>query len=140
MGKFLIAQLLRRRAAKEIFPLLVRMLPPADTKNPTAVATSWHGRFSTGFFLGAVPTLMDRAASAKWSLLFAGKHPGYQAIDLRYHDFEHTLASHRLSRVAARVVLASSPAKIEKLSPRQYELAMAAALLHDSGLPESALG
>ena len=105
------------------------MLPPVDTKNPAAVA-ALVGDIFTRLFPGEVPSLLDRAFP-EVELLFAGKHPGYQAIDLRYHDFEHTLQA----TVCLALLLrgAQESGEIEKLSPRQFELAIAAALLHDSG-------
>jgi hypothetical protein len=104
-------------------------MPPVDTKNPSAVAALVRNIFDR-LFPGAVPSLLDRAFK-EVELLFAGRHPGYQAIDLRYHDFEHTLQA----TVCLAVLLegAQKSGEIQKLTPRQYELAIAASLLHDSG-------
>ena len=63
--------------------------------------------------------------------MFEGRYAGYQAIDMQYHDYEHTLQAtlclvHILegrSRTTDRPVLAA----------RHWELAVMAALLHDSG-------
>ena len=105
------------------------MLPPVDTKNSPAVADFVRGIFRR-LFPDSVPELMNRTF-AEVELLFAGRHPGYQAIDLRYHDFEHTLQA----TVCLALLLegAQQSGELDKLSPRQFELAMAAALLHDSG-------
>lgn len=63
--------------------------------------------------------------------MFEGHYPGYQGGDMRYHNYEHTLQAtvcliHLLqgrSRTADKPVLA----------PRDWELAVMAVLLHDSG-------
>jgi hypothetical protein len=127
MRKFLIAELRRRHTPEEFSRLT--LMPPVDTKNPSAVTTLVRTIF-LGLFPGAIPTFLDRAFQ-EVELLFAGRHPGYQAIDLRYHDFEHTLQA----TVCLALLLegAQQSGEIEKLTPRQYELAIAAALLHDSG-------
>ena len=105
------------------------MLPPVDTKNSPAVAALVRSIFNR-LFPNVPPTLLDRAFT-EVALLFAGKHPDYHAIDLRYHDFEHTLQA----TVCLALLLegAQSSGEVEKLSPRQFEVAISAALLHDSG-------
>jgi hypothetical protein len=62
---------------------------------------------------------------------FEGKHPDYAASDLKYHDLEHTLqASVCLVLILeGRVMARAAP----RLSARQFELALTAALLHDAG-------
>ena len=109
------------------------MLPPVDTKNPSAVADAARQAFDR-LFPGERPTLLD-AAFHGVELLFAGKHPDYQAIDLRYHDFEHTLQA----TVCLTYLLegAQRSGEVHPLSPRQYELAITSALLHDAGYLKS---
>ncbi len=105
------------------------MPQPVDTKNSAAVSRLTRALFLR-LFPGASPTLLDRAFTDV-ELLFAGRHPGFQANDLRYHDFEHTLQA----TVCLTVLLegAQLSGEIEKFSARQFEIAIAAALLHDSG-------
>lgn len=105
------------------------MLPPVDTKNPAAVAALARETFLR-LFPDASTSLLDQAFQGV-ELLFTGRHPDYQAIDLRYHDFEHTLQA----TVCMILLLegAQLSGEIEKCTPRQFELAIAAALLHDSG-------
>ncbi len=105
------------------------MPQPVDTKNSTAVTGLTRAIFLR-LFPGGSPTLLDRAFTDV-ELLFAGRHPGYQANDLRYHDYEHTLQA----TVCLAVLLegAQLSGEIEKFSARQFEIAIAAALLHDSG-------
>jgi hypothetical protein len=67
--------------------------------------------------------------------LFNGANPSFQPCDMAFHDFEHTmqataavadlLAAHRLNPVIA------------SLKQRDWELAIAAAILHDSGYLKS---
>jgi hypothetical protein len=62
---------------------------------------------------------------------FAGRHPGYRAIDAKYHDFEHTmqgaLAFSWLLR--GRVEAGAEP----ELTQEAGELGLLAILLHDTG-------
>jgi hypothetical protein len=63
--------------------------------------------------------------------LFLGKHPDYAAVDCRYHDLEHTLQA-----TVCMVLLMEGRhmAGVEPLiDSRQFELAVAAVLLHDAG-------
>lgn len=105
------------------------MFPPVDTKNPTAVANFVEQKFA----------VMFPGASLEWlakvfrdmEALFSGQHPDYLAIDLRYHDLEHTLQA---TVCCALLLEGRHAAEVEpRLDPRQFELAIAAVLLHDSG-------
>ena len=63
--------------------------------------------------------------------LFEGRYPGYQACDLRFHDFAHTC---QVTAALARLVdggLARHPGLGIRF--RDFDLAIAAALLHDCG-------
>jgi hypothetical protein len=105
------------------------MFPPVDTKNARAVAAFVEEKFS----------VMYPGASLKWiemimrdmSRMFEGRNPDYAACDIRYHDFEHTLHA----TVCITLLLEGRHlAGVEpRLSPRMFELAVAAVLLHDSG-------
>ncbi|MGH7944294.1 MAG: hypothetical protein ACREH8_09070 [Opitutaceae bacterium] len=105
------------------------MFPPVDTKDPTAVAS----------FVADKLQHMHPGASVAWlnkvfrniEDLFTGRLPDYLAIDLHYHDLEHTLqATVCLSLLLdGRHRAGAQP----QLGPRQIELALAAALLHDTG-------
>jgi len=99
------------------------------TKDPAAVAqevqTAYLAMFAGGdrFF---VPRVFGWAIEC-----FSGHHPGYQAVDARYHDFEHTLQGTlcmaRLLR--ARHFAAAQP----RLTPGLFQLGLLAILLHDTG-------
>lgn len=100
-----------------------------DTKNHAAAAAFVQARFrqmhprASGRFL--------RQLFAEVTALFTGKHPDYLANDLRYHDFEHTLQA---TVCLAQLLAGRHAAKTEpRFTARQTELAIASALLHDSG-------
>ena len=100
-----------------------------DTKNPKAVVKAVKEAFAGIGAVGSFP-LLDRLFGDLTDM-FEGRYAGYQAIDMHYHDFEHTMQAtlcivHILqgrSRTADRPVLTA----------RDWELAVMAALLHDSG-------
>ncbi len=105
------------------------MFPPVDTKNATAVAIFVEEKFAS----------MYPGASLAWLItifrdieeLFTGKNPDYAASDVRYHDLEHTLQA-----TVCLVLLLEGRhhAAVEpRVDPRQFELALSAVLLHDSG-------
>lgn len=107
------------------------MAPPhgINTKDPAAVADAVRKAFVS---LGAERSwpLIERVFTDV-TRMFWGQFPGYRAIDMQYHDFEHTLQAtvclvHLLEgrhRAGALPVL----------SARDMELALIAVLLHDSG-------
>ncbi|HXG48631.1 MAG TPA: hypothetical protein VNO52_13470 [Methylomirabilota bacterium] len=62
---------------------------------------------------------------------FEGRHPDYQPIDARYHDFEHTLQG---TLCLARLLEGRHRAQIRpELPERQFQLALLAILFHDTG-------
>jgi hypothetical protein len=63
--------------------------------------------------------------------LFAGEHPNYRKIDLRYHNFEHTVLATQcyIDLAAGRVLHRADPF----FTHRQFSLGFAAILLHDCG-------
>lgn len=101
----------------------------ADTKNPAAVEKfvcqqfrAMHPRASLAFLHRLFGEVAD---------IFSGRHPDYQANDLRYHDFEHTLQA---TVCLVCLLEGRHQAKAEpRFSARETELAIASALLHDSG-------
>lgn len=63
--------------------------------------------------------------------MFAGEHPGFQAIDMLYHNFEHTLQA---TVCVCRILEGRETALAQPiLSRRDCELLLAAVLLHDTG-------
>ena len=62
---------------------------------------------------------------------FTGRYRDYQAVDARYHDFEHTLQG---TLCLARLLCGRHAAGAEpKLSQRMFQLALLAILFHDTG-------
>jgi hypothetical protein len=63
--------------------------------------------------------------------LFTGQRPDYAAVDLRYHDLEHTLQA----AVCITLLLEGRHAALAepRLGARHFELALSATLLHDTG-------
>ncbi|HVU36017.1 MAG TPA: hypothetical protein VHE61_21430 [Opitutaceae bacterium] len=101
------------------------------TRNPSApdVTSLVQAAFKESF-PESVPQLTARLF-ADVEALFCGRHPEYAAVDLRYHDFEHTLQA---TACLAALLAGRHSAGVEpRLTARQFELAIAAALLHDSG-------
>lgn len=105
------------------------MFPPVDTKNPAAVAALVAQKFSA-HFPGESVAWFDRVFRDV-ETMFVGGHPDYQPIDLRYHDLEHTLqATACLALIFDGCKRApGGPA----LTARQFQLGIAAVLLHDVG-------
>ncbi len=105
------------------------MLNPVVTQSPVAVAALVRGIFSE-LYPGAALTVLDRAF-VDLEQYFAGQHPGFLANDLGYHNLEHTLqATVCLAQLLRGAHLAGDP---HRLTPRQFELAIITALLHDTG-------
>ena len=63
--------------------------------------------------------------------MFTGHYLDYQAVDLHYHDLEHTLQATLcfMRLLVGRHGTQATP----RFTPRQVELGLAAVLLHDSG-------
>jgi len=107
------------------------MYRPLETKSPVAVAEEVQSACKAMFpgsdlSIALVKNLFDWTAAC-----FEGKYANYQAVDLKYHDFEHTLQGtlclirllHGRHRVGAQPVL----------TERMFQLGLAAILLHDTG-------
>ena len=105
------------------------MFPPVDTKNPPAVAAFIVEKFAA-LHPGANPAWLQAVFRDVLSF-FSGRHPDYAALDLRYHDIEHTMQATvcEVLLLEGRAMAGAAP----PLTVRQVELAVAAALLHDTG-------
>lgn len=105
------------------------MFPPVDTRNPAAVLELVENTFRSLYPRGDVEWV--RRLFSEVVTLFAGGHPEFAAIDLRYHDLEHTLQA---TTCMVRLLEGRHLAGVEpRLDTRHFELAVSAALLHDSG-------
>lgn len=103
---------------------------PIDTKSASAVAAAVHQAFREAWPQQPATAFIDRLFTDV-TAMFAGRYPGYQAIDMFYHDFEHTLQAtvcliHLLS---GRHRTGDEP----PLTQREWELGLMAVLLHDTG-------
>ena len=105
------------------------MFPAVDTRDLAAVEAEVAGIF-VSLFPEADSSFISRAFgwAEQW---FTGNYPGYQAIDARYHDLEHTLQGTlclaRLLR--GRHYAGANPV----LTPVMFELGLLAILAHDTG-------
>ena len=102
---------------------------PFDTISTHAVADATRQAFKE-MFPGEAETLLP-GLFAGVEAMFAGSYLDYQRIDTPYHDLEHTL---QVTICLALILRGRHLAKVEpRMSPRQFELGIAAALLHDTG-------
>jgi hypothetical protein len=105
------------------------MRSPVDTRDPAAVEQEVRSIYAA-LFPQSGHDIVEQAFA--WATqCFAGRHPDYQPIDARYHDFEHTLQGALcLARLLhGRQAAGATPA----LTPRAFELGLLAILFHDTG-------
>jgi hypothetical protein len=105
------------------------MFASVATKDPAAVEleiqTAYLGMFPEGH-RWFVPQVFGWAIEC-----FTGQYRDYQAVDARYHDFEHTLQG---TLCLARLMQGRHRAGAEpRLTDRHFQLAIVAILLHDTG-------
>ena len=105
------------------------MYSPVVTKDPTAVELEVQAACRT-MFPEADPEVVRRAFG--WAIqCFSGNYQDYQAVDTRYHDFEHTLQG---TLCLARLLRGRQAAGAQpQFSERMFQLALLAILLHDTG-------
>lgn len=84
----------------------------------------------TGRLWGGGSTSLIRDLFAATETLFTGGHLDYQASDLKYHDFRHTL---QVTVAFMDLFVARQQAEQPAFTQRQFEVGLAATLLHDSG-------
>jgi hypothetical protein len=105
------------------------MFPQVDTKSAPAVAVVVRATFLHAHS-GADTTVID-TLFRDIEDMFHGRYLDYLPLEMRYHDFEHTLQAALCfmqlleGRYRARVT--------PILDARHFELAIAAVLLHDTG-------
>ena len=107
----------------------VDMFPAVDTRDLPAVQNEIESIFSALFPEASgrfIPEAFER--TKEW---FTGRYPGYQAIDARYHDLEHTLQG---TLGLARILRGRHFAGVRPiLTPKAFELGLFAILMHDTG-------
>ena len=103
--------------------------PVVDTKDAVAVEALVEKTF-VALYPGASLVWLKRIFR-DMQQLFEGRHPDYAPVDIRYHDFEHTLQA----TVCITLLLEGRHlARVEPtVNARQFELAVASVLLHDAG-------
>lgn len=105
------------------------MQAPVDTRSPAAVEEAVSALYRELFAEGDAGFVHEVFGWAVDS--FEGRRPGYQAIDARYHDFEHTLQG---TLCMARLLAGRHRSNVEpQLTRRHYELGLIGILLHDTG-------
>jgi hypothetical protein len=105
------------------------MFAQIDTRKPSEVEAQvrsiTHGMFPAGD-AAFVARAFDWAGQC-----FAGRYAGYQPIDARYHDFEHTLQG---TLCLARLLHGRHAAGARpEVAQHAFELALLAVLFHDTG-------
>ncbi|HXA80619.1 MAG TPA: hypothetical protein VNV14_05040 [Opitutaceae bacterium] len=105
------------------------MLTDINTKSAPAVAAAAQAAFRK-MFPRASTGIIDRLFFDV-RRMFTGHYLDYQAVDLHYHDLEHTLQATLcfMRLLVGRHGTQATP----RFTPRQVELGLAAVLLHDSG-------
>jgi len=105
------------------------MYPRVVTKDPTAVQVEVQSIY-LGIFPKGDPKFVPRAFG--WAIqCFTGGYENYQAVDARYHDFEHTLQGTLcLARLLHGRHKAAAP---PPLTQRMFQLGLLAILMHDTG-------
>jgi hypothetical protein len=107
----------------------LKMPPNVDFANCPEVAAFVLARFS-GLYPGAGEAMLRRLFS-DIDAMFAGRHPDYARNDLRYHNLRHTLmAAVCMAELLEGMGMADGGVRV---GARDFELAIAAVLLHDSG-------
>src|SRR5947209_4833963 len=103
--------------------------PRVDTRNAHAIEAEVL-RIFRGLFPASSSATIENAF--QWvQRAFAGDYADFQPIDAKYHDFEHTMQG---TLCYVRLLEGYQRAGAQPpLSPRIFELAVLAILLHDTG-------
>lgn len=105
------------------------MPSPIDFESSLAVAEFVRTRFAV-LHPGASDRLLSRLYG-DIDVMFSGRHPAYERNALGYHNLEHTLRAS-----ACMAELLEGHGSVDdgvRLEARDFELAIAAVLLHDAG-------
>jgi len=105
------------------------MFAHVDTRKPLEVEAQVRSIYQS-MFAGSDAAFVARDFA--WAgQCFAGRYVGYQPIDARYHDFEHTLQG---TLCLARLLHGRHAAGARpEVTPHAFELALLAILFHDAG-------
>ena len=103
------------------------MLPNVDFDSASAVSEFVRNKYSY-IYAGADDSWLKRVFRDIESA-FVGGTPAYGPIDLKYHNLRHTL----MATVCMAEILEGYQNAEGNLKARDFELAIAAVLLHDAG-------
>ncbi len=105
------------------------MLPQVEFENSFAVGDFVCAKFEA-LYPGASNALLKRLFG-DIDAMFAGRNPAYERNNLGYHDLRHTL----MATTCMAELLEGEQAAADgiRLEARDFELAIAAVLLHDAG-------
>jgi hypothetical protein len=105
------------------------MLPQVDFNSTPAVAAFVRAKFAA--LHGSADDRLLTRLFDDVDAHFSGRVPAYAAIDLKYHNLRHTL----MATVCMALLLEGQQMAggENRLKPRDFELAIAGVLLHDSG-------
>jgi len=105
------------------------MLPQVDFTSTPAVADFVRAKFAA--LHGSADDRLLTRLFDDVEAYFSGQTPAYAAIDLKYHNLGHTL----MATVCMALLLEGQQMAggDSRLRPRDFELAIAGVLLHDSG-------
>lgn len=99
-------------------------------QEPTTKAYNFVRDVMTSHFPGHVSAFLPEVF-LQVENSFAGHYPGYQRSDTLYHDLAHT---HEAAVAVARILDGHiTSGALPKITAREFELGIVAALLHDSG-------
>ncbi|HWZ93741.1 MAG TPA: hypothetical protein VNW30_00960 [Opitutaceae bacterium] len=105
------------------------MVTGINTNSAPAIAAAAQAAFRK-MFPRASTGIIDRLIFDV-RRMFTGHYLDYQAADLNYHNFEHTLQA---ALCFVQLLLGRHGTRLEpRLTPRQAELGLAAVLMHDTG-------
>src|SRR5260370_15953708 len=105
------------------------MYPEVATNDPTAVEFEVQAAYLRMFPKGD-PLFVPRVFGCAIEC-FTGNYRDYQAVDARYHDFEHTLQG---SLCMGRLLRGGFLAGVQpQLAQQMFQLGLLAILLHDTG-------
>ena len=105
------------------------MFPQVDFDSAPAVSEFVRSKFKAIY--GTTDDRWLERVFRDVAALFEGRNPGYAAIDLKYHNLRHTL----MATVCMALLLEGFHGSDggSSLEVRDFELAIAAVLMHDSG-------
>jgi hypothetical protein len=125
--KIALAKNTRRTLKRCCLAITPQMLPLVDFDSASAVSDFVRSKYAT-IYAWSDDSWLKRVFRDVESA-FIGGTPAYAPVDLKYHNLRHTL----MATVCMAEILEGYQNGKGNLTARDYELAIAAVLLHDSG-------